>query len=161
MFTRTSFTSIGPDARTTEPTISLGTYPTYVEAQAVVDTLADRAFEVETTQIIGSNLQMIEQVTGRQTWSRAIAEGVVQGVWFGVFIGLILGIVSTASFMASIAWGVAWGAVFWGVFAGIDYARTGGRRDFTSQARTVPTTFEVLVEADHAELARSTLASVV
>jgi hypothetical protein len=45
--------------------VSLGSYTTYPEAQSVVDYLADHHFEVETTQIVGSDLRMVEQVTGR------------------------------------------------------------------------------------------------
>jgi len=35
--------------------VSLGSYTSYAEAQRVVDYLADHDFEVETTQIIGSD----------------------------------------------------------------------------------------------------------
>ncbi|MEO8875667.1 MAG: general stress protein, partial [Polyangiaceae bacterium] len=52
--------------------VSLRTYDTYGEAQRVVDTLADRWCEVETTQIIGSNLRMDEQVTCRRSWLKAV-----------------------------------------------------------------------------------------
>lgn len=139
---------------------SLGAFATYADAQRVVDTLADSDFEVETTQIVGSNLRIVEQITGRQTWPRAILAGMAQGVWFGLFIGLLLSIVSTTSFIGAVAWGVSWGIIFWGVFAAVDYGRTRGRRDFTSLTVTVPTTYEVLVATDHADRARTALARV-
>jgi hypothetical protein len=152
-------------ARTTAPRTgnqtSLGTFTSYDDAQRVVDTLAERSFEVETTQIIGTNLRMVEQVTGRQTWPKAILTGMVQGVWFGLFIGLVLSILSDTSFLGAIAWGISWGVVFWGAFAALDYAWARGRRDFTSLSVTVPTTFEVLVESDHADRARRSLAAAV
>ena len=56
--------------------VSLGSYTGYAEAQRVVDYLADRDFEVETTQIIGSDLRMVEQITGRLTWPRTVLSGV-------------------------------------------------------------------------------------
>jgi hypothetical protein len=140
--------------------ISLGTFPTYDQAQRVVDTLADNQFEVETTQIIGSNLRLVEQVTGRLTWPRAVLSGVAKGIWFGVFVGLLISILGTTTLLGAIAWGVSWGALFWGAFGAIDYAMTGGRRDFTSLSETVPSTYEVLVAATHGERARSVLAAV-
>ncbi len=140
--------------------VSLGNYATYREAQEVVDRLADRDFEVETTQIIGSNLRMVEQVTGRQTWPRAILGGMAQGVWFGLFIGLLLSILSTTSFLGSIVWGIGWGVLFWGAFAAFDFGRMRGRRDFTSLSTTQPTSYEVLVQTGFADRARTTLAEV-
>ncbi len=139
--------------------VSLGNYATYGEAQEVVDRLADHDFEVETTQIIGSNLRMVEQVTGRQSWPRAILGGMAKGVWFGLFIGLLLSILSTNSFLGSIIWGMGWGIIFWGAFAAFDFGRTRGRRDFTSLTMTQPTSYEVLVQTGFADRARSTLAA--
>jgi hypothetical protein len=138
--------------------VSPGVYPTYTQAQRVVDHLADNRFEVETTQIVGSDLRLVEQVTGRQTWFTVIAWGVATGVWFGLLIGLVLSIVDSTSVLGSILWGVSWGAVFWTAFAVFDYALSRGRRDFTSLTVTVPSTFEVLVDAEAADRARSILA---
>ncbi len=145
----------------TGPQVSLGSYTTYAEAQRVVDSLADHRFEVETTQIIGSNLRLVEQVTGRLTWSRAILAGVARGIWFGIFVGLLLSFLTTTSFLGAVLWGVSWGALFWGAFAAINYATSAGRRDFTSLSVTVPSAYEVLVAAEHSERARSVLATAI
>ena len=110
--------------------VSLGAFATHVEAQRVVDHLADREFDVRTTQIIGSDLRMVEQITGRLTWPRAVLAGMAGGAWFGVFVGLVL-----------------------------SYGLTMGRRDFTSLSATVPSRFEVLVVATHADRARTVLAT--
>ncbi len=139
--------------------ISLGSFPTYEQAQRVVDTLADHQFEVETTQIIGSNLRLVEQVTGRLTWPRAVLNGVTKGVWFGVFVGLLISILDTTTLLGALMWGVSWGALFWGVFGAIDYALSGGRRDFTSLSETVPSIYEVLVATTHGEQAKRVLAA--
>jgi hypothetical protein len=138
--------------------ISLGSYTTYAEAQRVVDYLADQHFEVETTQIIGSDLRMVEQVTGRLTWVRAVLSGVASGAWFGVFVGLLLSILHTTTLLRAMGLGLAWGVLFGGVFAAVGYAMTGGRRDFTSRSATVPSRFEVLVAAAHSDRARTVLA---
>jgi hypothetical protein len=138
--------------------VSLGSYTTYAEAQRVVDYLADHDFEVETTQIIGSDLRMVEQVTGRLTWARAVLSGAASGAWFGVFVGLLLSVLHTGTFIIALAWGLSWGVLFGGVFAAVAYSMTGGRRDFTSRSATVPSRFEVLVAAAHSDHARTVLA---
>lgn len=139
--------------------VSLGSYPTYADAQRIVDALADQRFEVETTQIVGSDLRMVEQITGRLTWPRAILSGAAGGAWFGLFVGLLLNLLSTASFLRALTFGVFWGVLFGAAFAAIGYAMTGGRRDFTSLSATIPSRFEVLVLADHADHARSVLSA--
>jgi hypothetical protein len=137
--------------------VVLGSYRTYDEAQSVVDQLADRQFEVETTQIVGSDLRMIEQVTGRLTWPRALVSGAASGAWFGVFVGLLLSILATAGFWRAMVWGITWGAIFGAVFAAFGYAMTRGLRDFTSRSATIPSRFDVLVAAPHSERARAML----
>jgi hypothetical protein len=145
-------------ARAPGEQVSLGSYPNYVQAQGVVEALAEGHFEVEQTQIIGSDLRMVEQVTGRLTWPRVLISGVVGGAWFGVFVGLLLNILTTASFGRSMSFGLTWGVIFGGVFAAVGYGLTTGRRDFASRSAIVPGRFEVLVSADHADHARSVLA---
>ena len=138
--------------------VSLGTFRSYGEAQQVVDRLADNDFEVQTTQIIGSDLRMVEQVTGRLTWPRAMLYGMASGAWFGFVVGLIFSFLVITPFLAAILWGLALGLVAGGVFALAGYGLTGRRRDFTSRSATVPSRFEVLVATAHSERARSVLA---
>ncbi|MFD0635461.1 general stress protein [Catenulispora yoronensis] len=145
-------------ARAAGEQMSLGSYPTYVQAQSVVEALAEQRFEVEQTQIIGSDLRMVEQVTGRLTWPRVLISGVVGGAWFGIFVGLLLNILTTASFGRAMSFGLTWGVIFGGVFAAVGYGLTAGRRDFASRSAIIPGRFEVLVTADHADHARTVLA---
>jgi hypothetical protein len=137
---------------------SLGSFASYAEAQRVVDRLADERFEVETTQIIGSDLRMVEQVTGRLTWLRVIVSGIAGGAWVGLFVGVLLSILTTAGLAGALLWGLSWGMVFGGIFAAVGYALTRGRRDFTSLSATVPSRYEVLVAVAYAERARTLLA---
>src|SRR5699024_3588768 len=69
---------------------SLGVYSTYQEVQAVVDTLADNAFPVQRTMIVGTDLKLMERVTGRKTWGKVIGQGVLSGLWMGLFLVLLL-----------------------------------------------------------------------
>ena len=139
--------------------VSLGSYDTYAEAQGVVDYLADHHFEVQHAQIIGSDLRMVEQITGRLTWTRALLSGVASGAWLGVFVGVLLSILASTTFLAAMAWGLSWGVLFGGGFGAVRYALSGGRRDFTSRSAIVPSRFEVLVAAAYSDHAHTVLAS--
>ncbi|MEO6086353.1 MAG: general stress protein [Umezawaea sp.] len=151
----------GSPMKTVGGQASLGSFATYEEAQSVVDHLADHEFEVRTTQIIGSDLRVVEQVTGRLTWPRAVLAGMASGAWFGVFVGLVLSFLSTTTttVLVAVVFGVGWGVLFGGVFGAVGYGLTGGRRDFTSLRTTVPSRFEVLVAATHGDQARAVLAT--
>jgi hypothetical protein len=139
--------------------VSLGSYPTYAQAQSVIEILAGQEFEVETTEIIGSDLRMVEQVTGRLTWPRALIGGIASGAWFGLFVGVLLNILTTASFGRAMAFGLTWGVIFGGIFAAVSYGLMSGRRDFTSRSAVVPSRFEVLVAATHSDRAHTALAA--
>jgi hypothetical protein len=149
-----TFSATGPSVQ--EPT-SLGSYASYAEAQRVVDQLADLSFEVEQTQIIGSNLRMVEQVTGRLTWPRVLLSGAAGGAWFGLFVGLLFSILSSARLLSALTWGLSWGMIFGVVFAATGYGLASGRRDFSSSSVTVPSHYEVLVTATYGDRARALL----
>ncbi len=68
----------------------VGTYDTYVEAQRAVDFLSDKQFPVENVSIVGSDLKMVENVSGRLTRGRAALAGAASGAWFGLFVGVLL-----------------------------------------------------------------------
>ncbi|HSK54286.1 MAG TPA: general stress protein, partial [Jiangellales bacterium] len=65
--------------------LPIGSYETYTEAQRAVDRLSDAEFPVEYVSIVGTDLRMVEQVTGRLTRGRAVAAGAASGLWFGLF----------------------------------------------------------------------------
>ncbi|ACU86178.1 PROBABLE TRANSMEMBRANE PROTEIN [Brachybacterium faecium] len=136
---------------------SLGVYSTYQEVQSVVDTLADRQFPVQSTLIVGTDLKLMERVTGRKTWPRVISQGVLSGLWMGLFMGLLLWFLNPSNLMIIIP-SIVLGIVFFTVWSVIGYAMTGGRRDFTSMTATIPMQYELLVEHKHAEQARQILA---
>ena len=55
--------------------VQVGSYDNYQQAQRAVDFLSDEKFPVENVTIIGSDLRMVERVTGRLSWGRAIGAG--------------------------------------------------------------------------------------
>jgi len=145
--------------RTPEPTETaaprrpVATYTSYPEAQRAVDFLSDRGFPVERVAIVGHDLELVEQVTGRLTTARAAASGALQGALLGLFFAALLGIfisVSTA-FLAVLAYGLVVGAVFGALLGAITHAATGGQRDFSTVGGMRANRYEVLVDAEVAE----------
>ncbi|MGY5766210.1 general stress protein [Brachybacterium sp. DNPG3] len=136
---------------------SLGVYSTYAEVQAVVDALADNQFPVQNTMIVGTDLKLIERVTGRKTWGRVIGQGVASGIWMGLFIGMILMFLNPAGSFVVVITSILMGIVFFTVWSVIGYAMTGGKRDFTSMTATIPMQYELMVEHTHAQEARRIL----
>ncbi len=140
--------------------VQVGSYDTYQQAQAAVDFLSDEKFPVENVTIIGSDLRMVEKVTGRLTMGRAVAAGAAGGAWWGLFVGLLLGIFSTGGgqWIGSVLAGLLIGLVFGAIFGAIGYAATQGRRDFTSTSSIVASRYDVMCNPSHAETARAALA---
>jgi hypothetical protein len=140
--------------------VQVGSYDSYEQAQAAVDYLSDDKFPVENVTIIGTDLRMIETVTGRLTTGRAIGAGAAAGAWWGLFVGLLLGIFSTdgQAWVGSVLAGLVIGLVFGAVFGWMGYAATRGRRDFTSTSKIVASRYDVMCNPAHAEDARARLA---
>jgi hypothetical protein len=140
--------------------VQVGSYENYQQAQRAVDFLSDEKFPVENVTIIGSDLRMIERVTGRLNWGRAIAAGAASGAWFGLFVGLLLGIfaVNGSTWLGSVIAGLLIGLVFGAVFGAVGYAATRGQRDFTSTSQVVASRYDVMCNPQFAEQARAALA---
>jgi hypothetical protein len=140
--------------------VQVATYSDYQQAQRAVDFLSDEKFPVENVTIIGSDLRMIEKVTGRLSWGRAIGAGAASGAWFGLFVGLLLGIfaVNGTSWIASVLTGLVIGLVFGAIFGAVGYGATQGRRDFTSVNQVVASRYDVMCNPQFAEEARTLLA---
>jgi hypothetical protein len=140
--------------------VQVGSYDSYERAQAAVDHLSDEKFPVENVTIIGSDLRMIETVTGRLTWGRAIAAGAAGGAWWGLFVGLLLGIFSSngGQWFGSVVVGLLIGLAFGAAFGGMGYAATRGKRDFTSTSKIVASRYDVMCNPAQAEEARAMLA---
>ncbi|MCV2489638.1 hypothetical protein OF117_09695 [Geodermatophilus sp. YIM 151500] len=140
--------------------VQVGTFDSYEQAQAAVDHLSDQKFPVENVTIIGSDLRMVERVTGRLTWGRALGAGAAGGAWWGLFVGLLLGIFAADgnAWIGSILTGLLVGLAFGAAFGGMGYAATRGERDFTSTSRIVANRYDIMCAPPQAEQAREILA---
>jgi hypothetical protein len=140
--------------------VQVGSYDSYERAQAAVDYLSDEKFPVENVTIIGTDLRMVETVTGRLTTGRAIAAGAAGGAWWGLFVGLLLGIFSAdgGAWFGAVLSGLLIGLVFGALFGWMGYSATRGRRDFTSTSKITAGRYDVMCNPARAEEARAQLA---
>ena len=141
--------------------VQIASYTQYLEAQRAVDYLSDQKFAVEHTSIVGEGLKIVEQVTGRLDWTRALSLGMTQGAFTGIFIGLVLNFLGfggpNRSFLALMLDGLLLGVIFGAVFALISYALSGGRRDFTSVGGMRADHYNLMVDPEQAEQAAALL----
>jgi hypothetical protein len=135
----------------------IASYDRYEDAQRAVDHLSDHKFPVERVTIVGSDLRLVERVTGRLTVARAALLGAATGAWFGLLIGLIFWIVSPWAFGAVLS-GLLIGLVFGAVWGAVGHAFTGGRRDFTSLAGLEAARYDLLADEPDANTALRLLA---
>jgi hypothetical protein len=138
---------------------AVATYDNYEAAQRAVDYLSDNGFPVETVEILGSDLRLVERVTGRLTTGRATLAGAGTGAWFGLFIGLLVGLFTTGpTWLGLVLGGLLIGAVWGGIYGFFAQWATRGQRDFGSVRGLVAGRYEVVVGGEQAENARSLLA---
>ena len=142
--------------------VQVGSYDSYEQAQAAVDYLSDEKFAVENVTIIGTDLRMIETVTGRLSMGpggRARARPAAPGS--GLFVGLLLGIFAAdgGAWLGSVldrARRSAWCSAR--VFGAVGYAASRGKRDFTSTSKIVAGRYDVMCAPPQAEQAREIVA---
>jgi hypothetical protein len=138
----------------------IATYGAYAEAQRAVDHLSDSSFPVEHAAIIGRDLSLVEQVTGRLTTTRATLMGAAGGAWFGLFIGLFVGLFTVGPvWLSLVVAGLVIGAIWGGIFGFVAHWTTHGRRDFASASGIVAARYELTVGDAYADRARQLLSS--
>jgi uncharacterized membrane protein len=135
----------------------IGTYPTYAKAQEAVDYLSDNEFPVENVTVVGSNLRLVERVTGRLTRGRVAGAAAGSGALWGLFIGTFVMIFGQDVSLLVPVIAAAIGAVVGAVSGLLAYAATGGKRDFTSNTGVVATSYELVCQPGVAEDARNLL----
>lgn len=126
----------------------LGTYDTYLEAQAIVDHLAKSDFPVANVAIVGNDLKSVERVTRKLSWNRAAVEGALSGAWFGLFLGLLFSFTTTGLATNLFAAAVLIGAAFGLMFRLVTYAINRRNRDFDSTKQVLASNYQILVPAE-------------
>ena len=130
----------------------------YQAAQRAVDALSDNGFPVEKLTILGSDLRLIERVTGRLTRMRAAGAGAVSGRWAGLLIGVLLGLFTTGhAWLGVVAVAAALGVLGGAVFGFAAHAATRGQRDFSSVRVLSAGRYDLIARGGSADQARAML----
>lgn len=138
---------------------SVASFATYPEAQEAVDRLSDAEFPVEHVDIVGSDLRLVEHVTGRLTAGRAAMYGAGIGAWWGLFFGLLVGLFTTGpEWLGLVLGGLLIGAIFGASLGFFAQWATQGQRDFSSTSGLVAGRYDVMVANEQSERARQLLA---
>lgn len=125
----------------------VGSYKTYMEASDAVDYLSDQGFDVQFITIVGTDLHMVERVTGKLTTGKVAASGAASGALWGAFIGLLMSFSLQSNMLPFMLLSLGGGALIGVIMSVLFYALTGSRRDFTSHSQTVASRYAVLAAA--------------
>ncbi len=108
---------------------------------------------------MGSGLRSVEHVTGRMTSGRAAVLGAGHGALIGSLFAFLFGIFfSGPDFAGLLLYALVVGAMFGALFgASVQYARSGGRRDFASATDIEADRYDVQVDGAVADEAKRML----
>nr|NLD40963.1 formate/nitrite transporter family protein [Actinomycetales bacterium] len=137
----------------------IASFDNYLEASKAVDTLADAEFPVQALTIVGTDLKMVERVTGRLTWVKVLLSGAASGAFFGLMLSLFFVLlIPDAPWGLVLVWMLA-GALGFALMQGLMYAMAGGQRDFSSTGQgVVATRYGLQATHEHAARAKQLLA---
>ena len=133
----------------------IASFDDYADAEFAVDHLSDHGFPVERTAIIGRDLKLVEQVTGRLDNGRAALRGAAGGAVTGALVGWIFGLFNwiaplTTGLLLAL-YGLVFGAIVGALIGLLVHVLQGGRRDFASVSAMRPERFELLVDDEVAD----------
>jgi heat induced stress protein YflT len=149
----------------TVPRRVVASYSTYRDAERAVDYLSDNNFPVERVSIVGRDLELVEQVTGRMTYAGAALRGALSGAVIGVLIAWLFSVFSW--FDPTIGWGwlildgLWFGTLVGALFGLLSHAMLGGRRDFASIGAMRANRYEVLVDDEVATEAERLISRII
>jgi hypothetical protein len=140
--------------------VPVASFQSYADAEATVRELADAAFPVERTTIVGCDLRLVEQVTGRLTVARAAGLGAASGAWIGFLIGLLLALFASTTvggFFGVLLLSILLGATFGAVFGLVSYLVADRYRGFTSDRLILAARYDLHADLDVADPLRTQL----
>jgi hypothetical protein len=140
----------------------LVSFASYTDAERAVEYLAQQGFPVEHVSIVGHDLRLVENVTGRVGYPQAVLRGAGGGALTGALIGWVFGWFDWLHPLIASVWlafdGLVFGAIVGAVFGLIVHALQSGRRDFDSTSSLRPTRYELIVDSEVADQAEYLLA---
>lgn len=136
-----------------DPQMPTGTevasYQTYAQARAAVDFLSDSGFDVSSITIVGTDLHLVERVTGRLTIARASLSGASSGGLWGALCGMLMSAGQSAGGTGSwVVGGIIVGALIGMALSALSFIIRGRSRDLVSSQQVVAQRYAVLASAD-------------
>ncbi|HTF55553.1 MAG TPA: general stress protein [Pseudonocardia sp.] len=133
---------------------SIATFQHYADAERAVDTLSDQGFPVQRVAIVGRELELVEQVTGRLNYPKAALRGAGGGAVTGALIGWIFSLFAWINPLVTwpllalygLIFGTIVGAITGALFGLLAHALQRGRRDFASIKIVRPRCYDVMVD---------------
>jgi hypothetical protein len=144
------FSSRRPDAASGIPRGDvLATFELYPDAQALVTRLVDSGVPPVSLSIVGSDVTVVERVTGAMGYPRAALSSAISGSWLGVLAGLVYVIFSPDDVVTPILAGILIGAGV-GMVIGILLFTFGraGQRNYRSIQQVIATSYRVMVSSE-------------
>jgi hypothetical protein len=143
------------------PPRTVGSYPSYSEAEAAVDYLSNKDFPVQYSTIVADGLQFVENVTGRLNWLKATGKGLLHGALIGALIGFFFGLFDVmrpilSGFVVA-GYGAAFGASAGAIFGLVGYLMMGGKRDFESRSGFRAKYYDLVIDEQYADQAMEVL----
>jgi hypothetical protein len=140
-------------------TTAVASFPTYDSAANAVARLAGTGFQIEQITIVGCDLRLVEEVTGRMTTWRAATMGAITGAWFGALVAVLVGIFagSFGTFAALVLWGIVLGALFGGALGAVGHRAYDRDRGFTSTRLVVARRYDLHAPPEAADELRASL----
>ena len=142
----------------------IATFDNYADAERAVDYLSDRRFEVDRVAIVGRDLQLVEQVTGRMNYGWAALRGAASGCLVGALIGWIFGLFNWLQpLIAAVVlafYGLIFGAIVGALIGLLLHALQGGRRDFSAVTFLQPRHYDIVADVAVADRAIQLLGEV-
>lgn len=141
---------------------AVASFASYPDAERAVDYLSDHQFPVEHVSIVGRDLKLVEQVTGRVTWWRATLQGAAAGALAGALIGWLFWVFDWFAPIVAAGWlivdGLWFGAVVGALFGLLTHLLLRGPRDFATVGAMVADRYDVVVDQPVADEAARLLA---
>ena len=130
---------------------AVASFTRYGDAERALDRLAAARFPVHRTILVGGDVKLVEEVTGRLNARRCAGFGAVAGAWIGALMALFAVVTQPTGGATLLLWGVVLGAAFGATLGAVAYTAAGRDRDFTSRRRLVAGRYELYVENEVAE----------
>jgi hypothetical protein len=133
----------------------VASYKSYRDAEKAVNYLADNGFAVERVAIVGRELELVQQLTGRLTALDAAARGALTGAVTGVLIGWLFAIFTWFDPRIASGWliidGLWFGTLVGIVMGVVMYLITKSRRRFDAVSMMQPAYFDIAVDERYAD----------